>query len=57
MKKRKIIKKLISLSERQVKYIEMESEKYGICNSEMIKRMLDKIIEQYEKDNNIKFEN
>ena len=51
--KRKIIKKLISLNERQVKYIELESTKFGIFHSEMIKRLLDRAIEQYEKDNNI----
>lgn len=52
--KRKMTRKIINLSERQIKYMELESEKSCTCQTEIIRRLLDKAIDQYEKDNNVK---
>ena len=52
--KRENFNKLVYLSQRQMKYIKLESKKIGVSETEIIRRSLDKTIDQYEKDNHIK---
>lgn len=45
---------LISLTERQIELIDVIIKKLGITRSEFIRRVIDKVIANIEKKNNIK---
>lgn len=45
------MKKMISLSDRYLKYLKDESKKLQIAESEFIRRLLDKHRDEKEKDN------
>ena len=52
--KRNFFRTVINFTEKQIKYMQLEADKYESCRTEVIRRLLDKAIDQYEKDNNVK---
>ena len=50
MRKKFFKKVLFSLTEREADFLKNESEKNGICVSELVRRILDNIIDNNDKD-------